>query len=85
MTDRLQNIAQAQAEIDRLETEATTAEAKAGSSTETARKPAANKQQVNGSASAGAEHKQEDDAVNDVADDLQKTKIEDDAAPEASA
>ncbi|KAK3669631.1 multicopy suppressor of BFA (Brefeldin A) [Recurvomyces mirabilis] len=79
-----ENIAQAQAEIDRLEAEATAAESKAGSSTETARKPAAAKQQVNGSATAGAEHK-EDDAVNDVADDLQKTKLEDEAAPEGTA
>lgn len=70
----MQNVANAQKEIDRLE-----AEADAANSTENARK-ATEKQQVNGSASAGAEMSQEKDATADVSKDLEKTKLEDEAA-----
>ena len=66
----------AQAEIQRLEAEAETADTK-DRSTETARKPAAEKQQVNGQASAGAQLEQEKDADADVADEMSKAKIED--------
>ena len=79
-----QNIANAQKEIDRLEAEATAADAKAGAS-DNARKPAIDNQGVNGNANAGAELSQEKDGADDAADDLKKAKIEDDAAPESSA
>ncbi|KAK4545132.1 hypothetical protein LTR36_003683 [Oleoguttula mirabilis] len=80
------NVAKAQAEIDRLEAEANAADSKEGGrSTETARKPAAEKQQLNGSASAGAEQEQEQDAAADVTDDLEKAKIEDETAAEGGA
>ena len=69
-----------------MEAEANTADAKSDSrATETARKPAAEKQGVNGSASAGAEQEQEKDAASDAADELQKTKLEEDNAVEGSA
>ncbi|KAF2173936.1 hypothetical protein M409DRAFT_48843 [Zasmidium cellare ATCC 36951] len=76
-----ENVQKAQAEIDRLEAEAANADNKAASS-ETARKPATEKQQVNGSASAGAELEQEKDAAADVSEDLKKATIEDKEAPE---
>ncbi|KAF7185757.1 Uncharacterized protein HII31_12859, partial [Pseudocercospora fuligena] len=65
-----ENIANAQAEIDKLEAEAT-AEASAGNSKKDSRKPAAEKQ-VNGSASAGAEKD-----VADATQELEKAKIDD--------
>ncbi|KAF2772668.1 hypothetical protein EJ03DRAFT_387690 [Teratosphaeria nubilosa] len=81
-----ENIAKAQAEIEKLETEAQEADSKQGErSTETGRKPAAEKQQVNGSASASAQQQQEKDAVADAAEDLEKAKIEDATAPEGGA
>ncbi|KAK3691236.1 multicopy suppressor of BFA (Brefeldin A) [Vermiconidia calcicola] len=81
-----ENVSNAQKEIDRLEAEANTADAKSdGRVTETARKPAAEKPGVNGSASAGAEQEQEKDAAADAADELQKTKLEDDNAAKGSA
>lgn len=78
----MQNIAKAQKEIDRLEAEAEAANTN-GSATETSRKPAAEKQAVNGHASAGVEPEQEKDAAADVAEDLEKAKIEDATAPES--
>lgn len=74
----------AQAEIEKLEAEASAADAKNGA-TEAARKPATEKQQVNGTASAGAEREQEADAVADVAEDMKKAKVEDATAPEGGA
>ncbi|EME81117.1 uncharacterized protein MYCFIDRAFT_204190 [Pseudocercospora fijiensis CIRAD86] len=65
-----ENIANAQAEIDKLEAEAT-ADASAANSKKESRKPAAEKQ-VNGSASAGAEKD-----VADAAQELEKAKIDD--------
>lgn len=79
-----QNVANAQKEIDRLESEANVADTKAGAS-DAAHKPASKNQGVNGSASAGAEMSQEKDADNDVADELKKAKLEDDTAAEGSA
>ncbi|KAI7338535.1 hypothetical protein KC315_g1720 [Hortaea werneckii] len=79
-----ENTAKAQAEIDKLESEANAADSKSGA-TETARKPAAEKEQVNGTASAGAEREQEADAAADVAEDMKKAKIEDQTAPEGGA
>ncbi|KAI7667917.1 hypothetical protein KC322_g16518, partial [Hortaea werneckii] len=79
-----ENTAKAQAEIDKLESEANAADSKSGA-TETARKPAAEKEQVNGTASAGAEREQEADAAADVADEMKKAKIEDQTAPEGGA
>ena len=83
-----QNVANAQKEIDRLETEGNAAEAKTGEGAAgTARKPEAKNQGVNGSASsvAGAELEQEKDADADVADEMKKAKVEDKNAPEGSA
>jgi hypothetical protein len=80
----LQNVAAAQKEIDRLEAEAQSAEPRTGA-TDTARKPAIENQGVNGSASAGSQKEQEDDAAADAAEELQKAKIEDENAPEGSA
>lgn len=80
---RTQNVANAEAEIKRLEDEA--AAIAAGGSTDAARKPAEKNQQVNGSASAGAELSQEKDASADVTKDLEKAKIEDKAAPGGTA
>ncbi|CAK4031759.1 related to nuclear segregation (Bfr1) [Lecanosticta acicola] len=78
-----ENVANAEAEIKRLEEEA--AAISAGTSAENARKPATEKQQVNGSANAGAELSQEKDAAADVSKDLEKVKIEDQTAPEGTA
>ena len=74
----------AQAEIQRLEAEADAADAK-DRSTETARKPAAEKQQVNGQASAGAQPEQGKDAEASVSEELKKATIGDDNAHEATA
>ena len=69
-----------------MEAEANAADSKQeGRSTETARKPAAEKQGVNGSASAGAELDQEKDADADVSDELAKAKIEDETTAEGSS
>ncbi|KAL1583945.1 hypothetical protein WHR41_07416 [Cladosporium halotolerans] len=76
-----ENVAKAQAEIERLEAEADAA----NGTTETARKPAAEKQGVNGSASAGAEAAQEKDAADDAAKDLEKAYIEDKEQPDVAA
>lgn len=74
----VKNVSKAQAEIDRLEAEANAANEKStNGTTETARKPATEKQGVNGSANAGAELDQEKDAADDVAKDMEKAKIED--------
>lgn len=81
----LQNIANAQKEIERLEAEANAAEAKASDrTTDAARKPAVDNQGVNGGTSAGAELDQEKAADADVAEELEKAKIEDETAPEGS-
>lgn len=82
----MQNIAKAQAEIDKLEEEATAADASstAGRSVETSRKPASDKQ-VNGSASAGAESVQEKDNVAGVTKDLENAKLENGAGVESTA
>jgi hypothetical protein len=40
---------------------------------------------VNGSASAGAQQEQENDAAADAAEELEKAKIEDEKAPEGTA
>ncbi|KAK4498270.1 hypothetical protein PRZ48_010928 [Zasmidium cellare] len=77
-----ENVQKAQAEIDRLEAEAANADNK---TTESARKPATEKQQVNGSTSAGAELEQEKDAAADVSADLKKASIEDKETPETTA
>lgn len=69
-----QNIQKAQAEIDKLEAEANAAESKTGSS-----KPTAEKQQVNGHASAGAETEKDEDSTKVVTEDLEKIKIEETA------
>lgn len=79
-----QNTAKAQAEIDKLEAEATAAAA-AGGSTDHARKPAQKNQAANGQAYAGAELAQEDDAVKDAAKDLENARIEDSTAPSGTA
>jgi hypothetical protein len=79
----IQNIAKAQKEIDRLEAEDPD---EGHGAKDTARKPAQKNQAVNGDAvSATAELEQEQDAEDDVADDLKKASIEDkeDAAAEA--
>lgn len=81
-----QNVAAAQKEIERLEAEAQAADSKQSDrATETARKPATEKQGVNGSANAGAQQGQEEDAVADATEDLEKANIEDDQAPEGTA
>lgn len=80
----IQNTSNAQKEIDRLEAEATAADAKQGA-TDHARKPAQENAGVNGNANAGAELAQEVDGADDAADDLKKAKIEDENAPEGTA
>jgi hypothetical protein len=71
-----QNIAKAQKEIDRLEADEEV--------TDTARKPAEKNQAVNGGpVSAAAELQQEKAAEADVAEELEKAKIEDSEAPES--
>lgn len=78
MLTQPQNIAKAQKEIDRLEAE------EAEGVTDTARKPSEKNQAVNGGpVSASAELQQEKAAEADVAEELEKAKIEDDAAPES--
>ncbi|KAF1979943.1 hypothetical protein BU23DRAFT_523562 [Bimuria novae-zelandiae CBS 107.79] len=73
-----ENIAKAQKEIDRLEAE------EAEDVTDTARKPSEKNQAVNGDpVSASAELQQEKAAEADVADELQKAKIEDAEVPES--
>ncbi|KAF2635807.1 hypothetical protein P280DRAFT_473592 [Massarina eburnea CBS 473.64] len=67
-----ENIAKAQKEIDRLEADET------DGATDAARKPAQKNQAVNGdSVSADAELEQEKEAEADVAEELEKAKIED--------
>lgn len=80
------NIAKAQAEIDKLESEAAAAADKpVNGTTDSARKPAIKNQGVNGQASAGAEADQEKDAAADVAKELEEAKIEDETAPDGTA
>ncbi|MCJ1390304.1 hypothetical protein MMC18_003162 [Xylographa bjoerkii] len=82
-----ENIAKAQAEIDRLEAEAEEPPTPAPSSSktnhrkthETAKKPAIVNQSINGNASAEAELVQEKDAEADVTEDLEKASLEDKA------
>ena len=82
-----QNIAKAQAEIDRLEAEAEEAPTPAPSSSktsnrkthDTAKKPAIANQSINGDASAVAELAQEKDAEADVSQDLKNASLEDKA------
>ncbi|KAA8651706.1 hypothetical protein EYZ11_000083 [Aspergillus tanneri] len=71
-----ENIKKAQEEIDRLEEESTAAEAN-GRATDAAKKPAQKNSSVNGTVSAEAELKQENDAAADVGEELQKASIED--------
>lgn len=76
MLTSVQNIAKAQKEIDRLEAEG---DAEDGSR-DAARKPAQKNQAVNGGpVSASAELAQEKAADADVADELKKASIEDNA------
>ncbi|KAL1639031.1 multicopy suppressor of BFA (Brefeldin A) [Diplodia intermedia] len=70
-----ENIDKAKKEIEKLDA-AESDGADAGAK-DTAKKPAAKNQQVNGSADAGAELTQEKDAVTDAAKDLEKASIED--------
>ena len=72
---RQQNIAKAQAEIDRLETEAQPTSDKG--THDSAKKPSLANSGVNGEASADAELAQEEDAAKDVAVEMEKAKIED--------
>ena len=70
-----QNISKAQADIDRMEAEAeSTGEKRVHDS---AKKPAIANAGVNGEVSASAELAQEEDAAKDVAEELEKAKIED--------
>ncbi|KAL1311562.1 hypothetical protein AAFC00_001680 [Neodothiora populina] len=80
-----ENIAKAQKEIERLESEVdSSAETNTDRATEGSANKVAEKQQgVNGDASAGAELAQEKDGVADAAEDLEKAKIEDATAPES--
>ncbi|KAJ9664865.1 multicopy suppressor of BFA (Brefeldin A) [Coniosporium apollinis] len=71
-----ENIAKAQKEIDRLESEASAGPSDSGSK-DTSTKPAAANQSVNGNASATAELTQEKEAEADVAEDMKKASIED--------
>ena len=70
-----QNVAKAQAEIDRLEADAQSTGDRG--THDTAKKPAIANAGVNGEASASAELAQEEDAAKDVAAELEKAKIED--------
>jgi hypothetical protein len=81
----LQNIAKAQKEIDKLEVEvvATTAANTNTGTKDNTRKPTQKNEGVNGSnkhdaeVDTGTELAQEKDAVNDVAVELEKTKVDD--------
>ncbi|MCJ1310632.1 hypothetical protein MMC25_004297 [Agyrium rufum] len=81
-----ENVAKAQAEIDRLEAEASSAPPQATSSSsntrrthDTTKKVGIANQGMNGDVSAGAELAQEKDAADDVAKDLKDASIEDKA------
>ncbi|KAF2083748.1 hypothetical protein K490DRAFT_76324 [Saccharata proteae CBS 121410] len=80
-----ENIAKAQKEIERLESESSANVN--GTSEDKATKPSAKNQQVNGSADASAELAQEKDAAADVTEDMKKASVEDkeDAKAEAEA
>ncbi|KAF9890338.1 hypothetical protein FE257_006004 [Aspergillus nanangensis] len=71
-----ENIKKAQEEIDRLDEEATQVESRA---TDSAKKPALENSGVNGKVSASAELKQEQDAVADASEELQKASLEEKA------
>lgn len=70
-----QNVAKAQAEIDRLESDASNATT--NGTHDTAKKPALANSGVTGESSASAELAQEEDAVKDAAEEMEKAKIED--------
>ena len=74
-----QNIAKAQKEIDRLEEEAKNEQSANRRTHDNSRKPAEKNQAVNGTADAGAELAQEEDAAADASEDLKKASIEDKA------
>ena len=83
-TDIQQNISKAQAEIDRLETEAANAPADAppanrsrGPRQDRSKKVAQKDAGVNVDTTAEAEREQEQDAVKDVEKEMKATKIED--------
>ncbi|KAH7115158.1 hypothetical protein B0J11DRAFT_553438 [Dendryphion nanum] len=79
-----ENIAKAQKEIDRLEAEQQDGDEEEGGAKDVARKPSQKNQAVNGSSvSASAELTQEKDADADVAEELKKASIEDNAAVES--
>ncbi|KKZ64291.1 hypothetical protein EMCG_09723 [[Emmonsia] crescens] len=69
-----ENIKKAQEEIDRLDEEDTSAKEKRA--TDTAGKPALQNEGANGHVSATAELKQENDAVADATEELQKSSLE---------
>lgn len=84
----LQNIQKAQKEIDRLEADTKDAQSSSPRSNsrrshDSAKKPALANQSVNGTASAEAELAQENDAVSDVAKDVEKVRIDDSAGEKA--
>jgi hypothetical protein len=81
----LQNIAKAQKEIEKLEAEANDADLNDDRTKDLAKKPSQKQQGINGGPSAEAEARQEADAEKDVAEEMEKAKIEDqeDASTEA--
>lgn len=81
-TNARQNIEKAQKEIDRLEAEAKEPQPSSSSNRRTqdsSKKPATANHSVNGTASASAEHAQEEETNADVAEDMKKASLEDKA------
>jgi len=72
-----ENVAKAQAEIDRLEAEANEAPSPTKRSHDTAKKPAIANQGVNGGISVESQHEQEKDGAADAAEELKKASLED--------
>lgn len=78
----MQNIAKAQAEIDRLESKGSTSPAPASDTGPAVSKPANRNESTNGIASATAEQPEEKDAAADVSEGLKNATLEDEQAPE---
>lgn len=95
LTCMVQNIAKAQAEIDRLESKDSASPGSASDTRATARKPTNANESTNGIASATAEHPEEKDATEgkdateekdaaaDVSENLKKVTLDDEQAPES--
>jgi protein involved in polysaccharide export with SLBB domain len=80
--DRKQNVERAQKEIDHLEAEAQEPQQPPSSNRrnhDSSKKPATAKHTVNGTASSSAEHTHEKDADTNVATEMKKASLDDNA------